>query len=343
MLRRIILFMPVLFLLAETSSPDYKQNLWNLFTFQHSHSPPPPPPQERCREPGNLDVFGLMSWILFCSMVLMVGVWAGWSQRGKEKNPEQIMLAGRNLDFLVGVLTLAATWVGGGLVTGAAQGVYSNGVLWSQAPVFYSLSLVVGGLLFANKMREAKYFTMIDPFTQKFGVWGSVLVIPAAVSEMIWCAASLSFLGASLHIILHLDHTFSIVLSAGLVLAYTMLGGLLSVAYTDVIQVIFVIFGLFLALPFTISHPAVSDFIGSSLADDVSPAWYGTVASHQLGAWLDVSLLCLLGGIPWQSYFQRVLASRSGSQAVLLSCVGALVALLVSLPPLLLVAVAGDS
>ena len=342
MLKGIILILQVLFLPARTSSPDYKQNLWNLFTFRHSHSPPPAPPHERCLDRQEVDLFGLMSWILFSSLVLIVGVWAGWSQRGKEKSPEQTMLAGRNLGFFVGVLTMAATWLGGGFIIGAAQGAYSNGLLWSQAPIFYSLSLVVGGLLFANKMRDAKYFTMMDPFMQKFGLWGSVLVIPAALSEMIWCAAILSSLGSSLNIILHLDHTFSIVLSAGLVLVYTMLGGLLSVAYTDVIQIIFLIFALLLALPFTLGHPAVSDLLGSTLTDDVSPAWLGTVSSHQWGAWLDVSLLCLLGGIPWQSYFQRVLASRSGSQAVLLSCLGAIIALALSLPALLLGAVAGD-
>ena len=338
MLKGIILILPVLFLQAEASSgPDYKQNLWSLFSFRHSHSPPAGP-RPSCQGSQELDVFGLMSWLLFSSLVLMVGVWAGWSQRGKEKNPEQIMLAGRNLDFFVGVLSLAATWAGGGASIGAAQGVFSQGLLWSLAPVFYSLSLAVGGLLFANKMRSAKYYTLMDPLTQKFGLWGSVLVIPAALSELVWCAAVLSSLGSALQIILQLDHTVSIVLSAGLALAYTMLGGLVAVAYTDVIQIIFLIFGLFLALPFTISHPAVS-----SLADDVSPLWSGTVSSHQAGSWLDICLLCLLGGIPWQSYFQRVLAAQSGSQAVLLSCGGAILALVVSVPALLLGAVAGQT
>ena len=336
MLRGLIL--AVLLLQTEAiAAPVYKQNLWNLFSFRHSHSPPAPRPT--CQEGPELDVLGLMSWLLFSSLVLMVGVWAGWSQRGKEKSPEQIMLADRKLDLFVGALSLAATWAAGGATigTGPAQAVFSHGLLWSLAPVFYSLSLAVGGLLFANKMRSARYFTMMDPFNQKFGLWGSVLVIPAALSEVIWCAAVLSSLGSALHIILKLDQTFAIVISAGLALSYTMLGGLLSVAYTDVVRLIFIIFGLFLALSFTISHPAVS-----SLTDAESPLWWGKVSSHQTGAWLDISLLCLLGGIPWQSYFQRVLAAQSANQAVLLSCGGAILALVVSLPAVLLGAVAGQ-
>lgn len=325
----------------QTPESDSKMTVWNLFKFRHSHSPPPATdPQVSCQDSSQLDVLGLVWWAVFCSVILVVGVGAGLARRGQERTPEEVMVAGRRLDFFVGILTMAATWVGGGFIIGAAQGVYSNGLLWSQAPVFYSLSLVLGGLVFAKKMRDSKYLTMMDPFTQKFGRWGSVLVLPAAVSEMIWCAAILSSLGSTLYTILQLDHTISILISAGLSLAYTMFGGLVAVAYTDVLQIIFVMFGLFLALPFSISHPAVGDLYSTTLEDEVTPVWWGTVHRHQWGSWLDVSLLCLLGGIPWQSYFQRVLSAQSGARAVLLSCGGALIALIVSVPALLFGAVA---
>ena len=94
------LILLALFLQAEASGPDYKRNLWNLFSFRHSHSPPLARPT--CPAAPAVDVLGLMSWLLFSSLVLMVAVWAGWSQRGKEKSPEQIMLADRKLDFMSG-------------------------------------------------------------------------------------------------------------------------------------------------------------------------------------------------------------------------------------------------
>ena len=322
------------------ASPGSERKVWKLFSFRHSHSPPPS--SEDCTDSSQLDVAGLVCWVVFCLLILMVGLGAGWVRRDQERSPEEVMLAGRRLDFFVGVLTMAATWVGGGFIIGAAQGVYSNGLLWSQAPVFYSLSLVVGGLVFAKKMRDSEYLTMVDPFTQKFGRWGSVLVLPAALSEMIWCAAILSSLGSTLYTILQLDDTVSIIISAGLSLAYTMFGGLVSVAYTDVIQILFVMFGLFLALPFSISHPAVGDLY-SPQEEGLTPAWWGTVGEHQWGAWLDVSLLCLLGGVPWQSYFQRVLSAQSGGRAVLLSCGGSLIALVLSVPALLFGAVAAST
>ena len=267
-----------------------------------------------CELREDIDYIGLVAWLAFCLVVLAVGVWAGVTrsrrERDREFTQEQMILAGRDINLGVGVLTMAATWVGGGFIIGAAQGVYTRGLVWTHAPVFYSLSLVVGGSLFAKKMRDAKYFTMIDPFTQKYGKWGSVLVIPAAISEIIWCAAILSSLGSTIYIILGVEDTYSIYIAAILSLSYTLCGGLISVAYTDVVQIMFVIFGLALALPFSMSHPAVSSIFADQ--GHPQPDWLGSVEHHEWGVWLDTALLCLLGGVPWQSYFQRVLSAQTG-------------------------------
>ena len=52
------------------------------------------------------------------------------------------------------------------------------------------------------------------------------------------------FSGATVHIILDLDRTMSIVISAIIAVFYTLLGGLWSVAYTDVVQLICMAIGL---------------------------------------------------------------------------------------------------
>ena len=40
-------------------------------------------------------------------------------------------------------------------------------------------------------MRDAAYVTMVDPFTQKYGKWGALQALPAAVSEVFWSASIL--------------------------------------------------------------------------------------------------------------------------------------------------------
>ena len=68
--------------------------------------------------------------------------------------------------------------------------------------------------------------------------------LPAAVSEIFWSASILGALGSTLQVILNIDEKISIIMSAVIALGYTLLGGLISVAYTDVIQIFFIVFGL---------------------------------------------------------------------------------------------------
>ena len=92
-----------------------------------------------------------------------------------------------------------ATWVGGGYISGTAEEIFGKGLIWCQAPFGYALSLVFGGMLFANKMREQGYVTMLDPFQDAFGErMGGMLFIPALCGEVFWSAATLAALGMHL-------------------------------------------------------------------------------------------------------------------------------------------------
>ena len=98
----------------------------------------------------SLNVPGLISIVVFYMVVLVIGIWAGWRQRkisrasGHEHtDQEEVMLAGRNIGLFVGILTMGATWVGGGFINGSAEATYVSGLIWTQAPFGYALSLVL--------------------------------------------------------------------------------------------------------------------------------------------------------------------------------------------------------
>jgi len=290
-----------------------------------------------------VDVIGLVAIIIFYMAVLGVGIWASWKTRKEEQNQEQVMLAGRDIGLFVGMLTMGATWVGGGFINGSAQETYSAGLIWTQAPFGYACSLFISGTFFARIMRDSEYVTMVDPFTQKYGKWGALQALPAAVSEIFWSASILGALGSTLQVILNIDEKISIIMSAVIALGYTLLGGLISVAYTDVIQIFFIVFGLFLALPFAITHEAVTNIYEEKLPGTETPAWYGSVDSHDWGLWTDYAFLLLFGGIPWQCYYQRVLSSRTGRRAQMLSYGGAVIALIMTGPSVLFGAIARNT
>lgn len=298
---------------------------------------------------NELNVSGLVSIIVFYLVVLAVGVWAGWKQRrenaGKETDQEEVMLAGRNIGLFVGVLTMGATWVGGGFINGAAEATYSKGLINTIAPFGYGLSLILNGRFFARKMRDARYVTMIDPFTQKYGRWGALQAFPSAISEVLWSASILAALGSTLQVILGIDTVTSIVASAIIAVLYTLLGGLISVAYTDVFQLFFIAFGLFLALPFALLNPRVdydkvTDIFGGVAANGTWEGWAGVYKPYKYGTIIDTWIQCLLGGIPWQCYFQRVLSSKTAARAEILSYGGGLIALVMAAPSVVFGAIA---
>ncbi|RZF41640.1 hypothetical protein LSTR_LSTR016635, partial [Laodelphax striatellus] len=94
-------------------------------------------------------------------------------------------------------------------------------------------------------MREANYVTMLDPFQQKYGQRvGGLLFFPALFGDVFWIASILASLGSSLRVILDINSTISIIISTVFAAAYTVVGGLYSVTYTDVLQIFCIIIGL---------------------------------------------------------------------------------------------------
>ncbi|VDI38848.1 Hypothetical predicted protein [Mytilus galloprovincialis] len=133
---------------------------------------------------------GLVSVIVFYVIFLLLGLWAAWKSRKVTKNSEDVLLAGRSIGMLLGIFTMTATWVEGGFINGTAEGVYSGGLVGSQAPFAYSVCLAFSGFFFARRMRQNGYATIIDPFQQKYGRYDGVLAAKSA-----YIAELLSYLG----------------------------------------------------------------------------------------------------------------------------------------------------
>ncbi|MCL4143534.1 UNVERIFIED_CONTAM: hypothetical protein GTU68_050366, partial [Idotea baltica] len=195
----------------------------------------------------------------------------------------------------------------------------------------------LGGLFFAKKLRAAGYVTILDPLQDLFGRrWGSFLFVPALVGEILYSAAILAALGTTLSVMLNLDSTISIIVSAAIAVSYTLFGGLAAVAYTDVIQLFCIFFGLWLTIPFAINHEAV----GSLSLNETD--WVGSIesGSYEWGEWIDFLFLITLGGIPWQVSFQRILSARDPNQARMLTLTAALGCFVMVIPACIIGAIA---
>jgi len=288
------------------------------------------------------DVFwgGFISMLFFYGLVFFLGSYIA-AQKGGKGTEEEVMLAGRSIPLWIAIFTMSATWVGGGYINGAAEATYNSGLVWVQAPWGYAMSLVIGGLFFAKKMRRYQFRTMLDPLAQRFGEkTASLFFLPALTGEVFWTAAILSALGSTFGVVLGLDFQSSIVLSAIIAIAYTALGGLWAVALTDVIQMVLLLLGLFITIPYAL------DFVGGwDTAWAAYQVKFGAAASllpstEALGSyywnWWDYALLLVFGGIPWQVYFQRVLSAKDENTARNLSILAGVVCLIAAIPPIMI-------
>ncbi|XP_063300694.1 high affinity choline transporter 1 [Pelobates fuscus] len=294
-------------------------------------------------------VEGLIAIIIFYLAILFVGIWAAWrtkNSRGDGDPREGIIVGGRDIGLLVGAFTMTATWVGGGYINGTAEAVFVSdyGLAWAQAPIGYAISLVVGGLFFAKPMRSKGYVTMLDPFQQVYGKrMGGLLFIPALMGEMFWAGAILSALGATISVIVDININISVIVSALIATFYTLVGGLYSVAYTDVVQLFCIFLGLWISVPFAITHPAVTDITVTAVTKVYKEPWLGSIQSADIWSWLDSFLLLILGGIPWQAYFQRVLSASSATYAQVLSILAAFGCLVMAVPSILIGAIGAST
>ncbi|VDD75523.1 unnamed protein product [Mesocestoides corti] len=296
-----------------------------------------------------VNIPGMVGIVAFYLFILAVGIWAARRSKktsarnhanGTMTDSEDVMLAGRDIGLFVGVFTMTATWVGGGYINGTAEGVYDpkKGLLLCQAPIGYALSLVIGGLFFANKMRSFGYVTMLDPLQAKYGErMCGLLFIPAMLGEIFWSAAILSALGSTIAVVIGIDGTISVIVSACIALLYTLFGGLYAVAYTDVVQLFCIFVGLWVSLPFAMTNPAVHSIAANSTR------WIGSIAAQDVALYIDDLLMLTLGGIPWQVYFQRVLSARTARSAQMLSYMASFGCLAMAIPPILIGAVAASA
>jgi high affinity choline transporter 7 len=273
----------------------------------------------------------------------------GWiaSRRVREGTAADLIVAGRTMPIWIAALTMTATWVDGGYLLGTTEGAYKGSIqLGIQGGLCFGISLILGGVFFAGVMRRHGFTTLIDPFEARFGKrWAAVLFLPALAGELFWSAELLVAIGSTFGVLLGMDLTTAILLSAVVTTAYTVLGGMWSVAYTDVFQLALVAIGLAAALPFVLHG-----------AGGAQHAWTAYVAARPDGAgivpplqshgalwsraatigWWDVSLMLIFGGIPWNCYFQRVLSCRTPEQGRRMSVLAGVLTIAFTVPPLLM-------
>ncbi|CAN9500225.1 unnamed protein product [Ophioblennius macclurei] len=292
-----------------------------------------------------VNVTGVVVMVLFYLLVLGTGLWASFKSRREQKKSaasgvEMALLGNRGIGWVVGIFTMTATWVGGGFILGTVEMMYtpSMGLTWTLIIITsYSVSFILGGLLFAEPMRRRKYMTMLDPFQEKYGkIPTAGLSLASVLLDVIWVTATLIGLGGTMSVVLDLSFLVCIWISAAVAIVYTLMGGFYSVAYTDIIQLILVLGGLVICVPFIMLNPHCLDISQTLINNTVHTPWIGKPELSRIWTMIDEFLFLTLGSLGYQCFHQRTLSASSSESAKLTCFVAAFSFFVLSVPPILL-------
>ncbi len=188
----------------------------------------------------------------------VVLIWIGLSVARKERGSgesESFLAADRNMNLVQTTASTAATDLGGGFSIAMGGLGFTLGISGSWLIAISGLSVVMVSFLMVPKVKRwadrVKGLTTGDLFEARFDRRTGLLA--AIVIGIAW----FTFVGGQIiagaklmQATLGMGLTLAVVLSGAIILAYTALGGLKAVIYTDVFQMVVLMIGIvFLAVP----------------------------------------------------------------------------------------------
>ncbi len=278
--------------------------------------------------------------LLFISLYLLLNIGVGaWAAR-RVKTAQDYVLAGRRLPLALAASVTFATWFGSETILGAPAKFVDGGIpAIIEEPFGSALCLFLVGLLFARPLYRLNITTFSDYFRIRFGrsaeLLSALIMIPSYFS---WIAAQLIAIGIVLNVVTGIDQTVGIVISATIVMIYTLLGGMWSISITDFLHNAVIIVALLaVSIPLwnevggweaiqarTASRPNAADFWR------FGPEWTFDGVTEYIAAWITIGL----GSLPQQDIFQRVMSAKSERVAVKASYIASGLYLTVAALPL---------
>jgi len=192
--------------------------------------------------------------VILLYLFTLIGI--GLYKAKKIKTQSDFAVAGRSLTPWILVGTMLATWMGTGSILGNAGKTYDTGM----AALILPLGSIIGIILLtkiAGKVRSFEKFTVPEILGDRYGSSARLLsVIALVIAYMVIVSYQYNAGGAVLKTILTdangnslISVEMGTIIAAIFIIAYTMLAGLVSVAYTDVANGIIILFSFIIAIP----------------------------------------------------------------------------------------------
>lgn len=274
--------------------------------------------------------------IIYILLSVAVSLWAA----RRVHNTSDFYTAGRSLPLTMVTAMMFAGWFGAETVMGIPATFMEAGLVGLLSdPLGAAACLILFGVFFAKRLYRLNLLTIGDFYRQRYSRGVEVIIgLAIALSYLGWVAAQITALGMLINLLTDqaLSISDGIMLASLIVVIYTVVGGLWSVAITTSIQMVITVLSL------TSIAWLLLDQVGG-----FAPLWQHALLNDAFKMPSEVSPLLALamltsfltlafGSIPQQDVFQRANAARNEQIAAWSAIGGGVLYLLFTSVPLII-------
>lgn len=248
--------------------------------------------------------------IMLVYALAMLGL--GWYGMRKAKSQSDFLVAGRRLGPGLYLGTMAAVVLGGASTIGTVKLGYQFGLSGLWLVFMLGLGIIVLSLVFSRQIARLRVFTVTQVLEQRYQASSRLIggVVMVAYDLMVAVTATIA-IGSVTEVVFGIPRIPAILCGGGIVIVYSVIGGMWSLTLTDIIQFVIKTVGIFLVLlPLSIDGAG-----GLARMQEVLPAGFFDLGHIGLDTILTYFLLYFFGVLIGQDIWQRVFTARSETVA----------------------------
>lgn len=270
-----------------------------------------------------------MVFIAYAILILGVGLWVSRDKKGHQKNAEDYFLASKSLPWWAIGASLIAANISAEQFIGMSGSGFASGLAIASYEWMAAITLIIVGKYFLPIFIEKGLYTIPEFVEKRYSTNLKTILAVFWIALYIFVnLTTVLYLGSlAIHTILGVPLIYGVIGLALFAAAYSLYGGLSAVAWTDVIQVVFLVLGglvtTYLALN-TVSNGA-GVWSGLTTVFDAVPERFQMILDESNPEYKNLPGLGVLVGGMWvanlyywgfnQYIIQRTLAAKSLKEA----------------------------
>ncbi|WP_111979371.1 sodium/sugar symporter [Algibacillus agarilyticus] len=276
-----------------------------------------------------LDMLDTSVFIAYVVGLLILALWISRNESTHERNTEDYFLASKSLPWWAIGASLIASNISAEQIIGMSGSGYAMGLAIASYEWMSAITLLIVGKYLLPIFLKNEIYTMPQYLEQRFdarvktilALFWLVVYVFVNLTAVLWLG------GLAIETVAGVDWLFGMIFLALFSIAYSLYGGLKAVAFTDILQVVLLVFGGLLLSYLALD--AVADgqgfLVGFGILTEKVPTHFDMILSSDNPNYMSLPGISVLVGGMWvmnfsywgfnQYIIQRALAAKSTAEA----------------------------